>query len=275
MVSASLFCTTMSIVAADDSISLMQQSMGLRLSQGQRVLNAIAEEGNDPICVEVVAGDIAPVRGSFTATKNQQAVEVAAGSVAEGGGDFCIQKQDMLLLQRTHGLATARDLEAVIGKKRSETTTNQEETLNADNYKTWDYEEEDNRLVYVTSQWCSGAGIHSVHMDATVSKKTKKDSVSTEQERVCTCRKSLPSPVNDRWPDACDALHTGYNTSETSGYGRWKKVAMVLKSEHCNKAWIVKAACCETWDEPVSDVKAEISFNRRRNCRASTNMYAD
>jgi len=114
-----LFCVTSGVAAADDSTNLLQQTFAHEQSVGQHILHAVAEGSGDTICVDTAVGDIAPVRGSFAATTSQQAVEVAAGSVAEQAGSFCVPKQEVLLMQRTYGLNTARDIEVALDQKRS------------------------------------------------------------------------------------------------------------------------------------------------------------
>jgi len=94
-------------------------------SVGHRILAAVANASGDTICVEATVGDIAPVPGSFTATTGQQAVEVAAGTVADENGSFCVAKATVLLLQRTHSLHTANDIESALTTKDSTTARRQ------------------------------------------------------------------------------------------------------------------------------------------------------
>jgi hypothetical protein len=122
MVKTVLLSWTVAIASGDDSAGLVQLSTGVTHSQGQRILAAIAKE-DSTICVEAAAGDVAPVAGSYIAKMDQQAIEVAVGEVAPQAGSFCASKQDVLLMQRTHGLHTARDFEAALGKKTTTTTT--------------------------------------------------------------------------------------------------------------------------------------------------------
>jgi len=123
MVKGLMSTIPMAVVVADDDVtSLLQLSAGVRMSKGQSILAAVAK-GDDTICVQAAAGDVAPVTGSFTARMGQQAVMVAAGSVAREAGTFCAAKQDVLLIQRTFGLNTARDFEVALGSKKNEATT--------------------------------------------------------------------------------------------------------------------------------------------------------
>jgi len=103
---------------ATDSVCLLQAHTAVR-TVGQRVIAALSHEGKDTICVQATAGDISPIVGSFTAGKSQQAVEVAAGAVAQEDGSFCVSKQDMLLVQRSHGLTSAHDFDAALEGKKS------------------------------------------------------------------------------------------------------------------------------------------------------------
>jgi len=114
-----LLSVTSGIAAGDDVTSLLQQTQ----SVGNRILAAVANGSGDTICVEAAVGDIAPVPGSFTAATGQQAVEVAAGTAAEENGSFCVAKAAVLLLQRTHSLHTANDIESALTTKDSTTTT--------------------------------------------------------------------------------------------------------------------------------------------------------
>jgi len=188
----------MAIASGDDSTSLLQVFAGVRHSQGQRILAAVAKEGST-ICVEAAAGDVAPVAGSFIAKMSQQAVEVAAGSVAEQAGSFCVPKQDVLLMQRTFGLNTARDFEAALGAKKQTTTTT---TISFENF---DFAEDLDKEVMVKQ--CPGdrAGLLQA-MDATVAHKredsewerTRKEREADEM-RVCECRGFLKSSVGKMW----------------------------------------------------------------------------
>jgi hypothetical protein len=100
MVKIVMSTVTMAMVSADDLASLLQMS----------------KQSEDAICVQVAAGDVAPVSGSFTAT-GQAAVVVAAGSVASETGSFCYAKQDALLMQRTIDSNTDHGLEAAVALK--------------------------------------------------------------------------------------------------------------------------------------------------------------
>jgi len=199
MVNTVLSSMTMAIAAGDDSTSLLQVFAAVRQhSQGQRILTAVAQEGST-ICVEAAADDVAPIAGSFIALSSQQAVEVAAGSVAEQAGSFCVPKQDVLLMQRTFGLNTARDFEAALGAKKQTTTTT-----------TMDFEKRDwigewgdtygKKKVMVKE--CPGENAELLQtMDATVAH--KRDHADKQREademRVCECRSFLKSSVGKMW----------------------------------------------------------------------------
>jgi len=184
------------MVAADDVTSLLQLSAGVRQSQGQRILAAVAEEGKDTICVEAVAGDVAPVMGSFTARVSQQMVMVAAGSVAGEAGSFCVAKQDVLLMQRTFGLNTARDFEAALGsKKAAAATTTTTTTVDFDDF---DFAGDLNKTVVVNVGACPKVEAGLVQtMDASVQQKSAKKELelNADQLRVCACRNFLKSNV--------------------------------------------------------------------------------
>ena len=195
----------------DDSASLVQLSGGVQYSQGQRILAALAKEGST-ICVEAAAGDVAPVAGSYTAKMSQQAVEVVAGSVAPQTGSFCVPKQDVLLMQRTHGLNTARDFETALGKKNEQTTTTMTTTMTTttttattmDSAKVNFNEPHD----LVTVPWCPGQRPFLLQgLDATVARKDPSISTTSpipsapdpyaslgdDERRVCECRSFLRS----------------------------------------------------------------------------------
>merc|ERR1711865_1010922 len=129
-----LLSMAVATVAEDDSINLMQKHTRVR-TQGERIIAAAANHGSDTICIDVTAGNVAPMSGSFTAMSSQQAVVVAAGAIAESKGSFCVPKQELLLLQRTLGLHTAEEFEAAIGKKDPETTIEPEEPKLTDDQK--------------------------------------------------------------------------------------------------------------------------------------------
>jgi len=257
MVNALLCSSAMAIARADDFISMLQVS-SVQRSKGQRILDAMAEDGQDTICVHVTAGDVAPVRGSFSAQKSQQAVEVPAGSIAGEGGSFCVPKQNVLLLQRTLGLATARDLDAVLGKKKGD-QPNAKETVNKDNFATWDfvgdYHKKDgldaNKQCQSTPTPTPTSLLQT--MDATVTQKKKN---TPDEDRMCECRRHLKEAGYFRgsFLDYCGRMY-GKTDQELHAKDRWASVAKSLNqlsssgprresgSEHCDKSWVVEAAC--------------------------------
>jgi len=173
----------------------------VRMSQGQRILAAVAK-GDDTICVQAAAGDVAPVIGSFTAMVGQQAVMVAAGSVAEEAGSFCVSKQDVLLIQRTLGLNTAGDFEAALAskgpKKNKPTTTTTTVVWLEDGF---DFKGSLKENVTVKVDGCPNVGAGLVQtVDASVSdkqqKKADKKKLDDNQLKVCGCRKFLKDSVN-------------------------------------------------------------------------------
>jgi len=194
MVKTLMSTMTIAMVAADDVTSLLQLSAGVRQSQGQRILAAVADEGKDTICVEAAAGDVAPVIGSFTARVSQQTAMVAAGSVAGEAGSFCVAKQDVLLMQRTFGLNTARDFEAALGsKKAAVATTTTTTTVDFDNF---DFAGDLNKTVVVKVDACPKVEAGLVQtMDASVQQKSAKKELNADQLRVCACRNFLKSNV--------------------------------------------------------------------------------
>jgi hypothetical protein len=196
MVKTFMSTMTMAIVAADELTSLLQLSARVRQSQGQRILAALAEEDSDTICVEAAAGDVAPVAGSFTSGHDSSSVEVAAGSVAGEAGSFCVAKQDVLLIQRTFGLNTARDFEAALGSKRSKraaTTT----TTTAMDWNIFNFSKNPNKVVVVERDACPKVEAGLVQtMDASVQQKSaKKKKLDADQLRVCECRNFMKSSV--------------------------------------------------------------------------------
>jgi hypothetical protein len=202
MVNTVLSSMTMAIAAGDDSTSLLQVFAAVREhSQGQRILTAVAQEGST-ICVEAAAGDVAPIAGSFIAQSSQQAVEAAAGSVAEQAGSFCVPKQDVLLMQRTFGLNTARDFEAALGAKKQEKQTTTTTTMDFEK-RDWIGESGDTygkKKVMVKE--CPGENAELLQtMDATVAH--KRDHADKQREademRVCECRSFLKSSVGKMW----------------------------------------------------------------------------
>jgi hypothetical protein len=198
----------MAIAAGDDSTSLLQVFAAVRQhSQGQRILTAVAQEGST-ICVEAAAGDVAPIAGSFIAQSSQQAVEVAAGSVAEQAGSFCVPKQDVLLMQRTFGLNTARDFEAALGAKKQEKQTTTTTTMVFEK-RDWIGEE----LKKVMVKECPGEKAELLQtMDATVAHKRDHPSAAADKQReademrVCECRSFLKSSVGKMWNEKLMAI---------------------------------------------------------------------
>jgi len=195
MVKNVLWTMTMAIASGDDdSTSLLQVFAGVRHSHGQRILDAVAKEGST-ICVEAAAGDVAPVAGSYIAKISQEAVEVAAGSVAVQAGSFCVPKQDVLLMQRTFGLNTARDFEAALGAKKKEKQTTTTTTMDFENFN---FAENLKKEVMVQQCPDEKAGLLQT-MDATVAQKGGDSSPQKQSEademRVCECRSFLESSV--------------------------------------------------------------------------------
>jgi len=205
MVNTVLSSMTVAVAAGDDATSLLQVFAAVRQhSQGQRIVAAVAQEGSTT-CVEAAVGDVAPVAGSFTAQMSQQAVEVAAGSVAEQVGSFCVAKQDVLLMQRTFGLNTARDFEAALGaKKRKQTTTT---TTDFENFDfVGDLQKDDNHGTYRCpsnkAALLQTMDTTVAHKDSSVSplRKEQKERLADEM-RVCECRSFLKSSVGKMWND--------------------------------------------------------------------------
>jgi hypothetical protein len=216
-----LLSVTTVIAAGDDSTSLLQQTVAHRVaheqSVGTRILTAVARGGEDTICLEAAVGDIAPLPGSFTATMSQQAVEVAAGTTAEVAGSFCVQRQDVLLLQRTYGLNTANDIEAaLVSKNEKKTTTTTTTTTStsaadvlpsADNFETFDFAGDTSKKVMV-DQCPDKSSTLTQTMEVTVSNKGTKATTTTtttaatkkldaDQMRVCSCRNFLKDGVQN------------------------------------------------------------------------------
>jgi len=190
--------TGFAVVVADDVTSLLQLSAGVRMSKGQRILAAVAK-GDDTICVQAAAGDVAPVTGSFTARASQQAVMVAAGSVAAEAGSFCVSKQDVLLIQRTLGLNTAGDFEAALGSKKNKPTTTTTTVVWLEDG--FDFKGSLKENVTVKVDGCPNVGAGLVQtVDASVSdkqqKKADKKKLDDNQLKVCGCRKFLKDSVN-------------------------------------------------------------------------------
>jgi len=210
MVKIALTSMTMAIATADDVTSLLQLSAGVRHSQGQRILAAVAKDGST-ICVEAATGDVAPVAGSFIAKMSQQAVEVTAGSVAAQAGSFCVPKQDVLLMQRTFGLNTARDFEAALGAKTQTTPTT---TTTTKDFENFDFAGNFKKEVMVEN--CKKFDLEPQKellqtMDATVAhkgsdcnencqriKKEQKERQADEM-KVCECRSFLKSSAGKLW----------------------------------------------------------------------------
>jgi len=186
MVKTVLSSWTVAIALGDDSAGLVQLSSGVHHSQGQRILAAVATEGST-ICVEAAAGDVAPVAGSYIAKMSQQAVEVAAGSVAPQAGSFCVPKQDVLLMQRTLGLNTARDFEAALSKKKDESKTT---TTTTTNFENANFAENLGKKVMV--QECPAEKVALLQaVDATVARKGGDSALGADERRVCECRSFL------------------------------------------------------------------------------------
>jgi len=198
MVKTLMSTMAMAIVAADDLTSLLQLSASVRQSQGQRILAALAEEDSDTICVKAAAGDVAPVAGSFTSGHDSSllSVEAAAGSVAGEAGSFCVAKQDVLLIQRTFGLNTARDFEAALGSKRAAATTTTTTTTAMD-WNIFNFSKNPNKVVVVERDACPKVEAGLVQtMDASVQQKSaKKKQLDADQLRVCECRNFMKSNV--------------------------------------------------------------------------------
>jgi len=200
MVKTLMSTLTMASVAAEDVTSLLQLSAGLRQSQGQRIVSAIAEEGTETICVPAAVGDIAPVTGSFTAIGSQQVVVVEAGSVANEAGSFCVAKQDVLLIQRTLGLNTARDFEVALGSKSRPATTTT--TTAITDWDDFDFVGDLTKNPTVKWDGCPNVEAGLVQtVDASVSdkqrkKKADKNKLDADQLQVCGCRNFLKSTVN-------------------------------------------------------------------------------
>jgi len=214
MVKVALTSMTMAIATADDVTSLLQVSAGVRQSKGQQILSAVAEGGKDTICVAAGVGDVAPVPGSFTTKTSQQAVEVEAGSVAAEDGSFCVPRQEVLLMQRTFALNTARDFEAALGRKQQQTTTTTTTTVPS---AAFDFEGDLSKRVVVDhrSGKCEDAMRSDPvdKLDATVADKQKqkcgsscqaqraalKRGLDSDQMRVCECRNFMKTNVLKLW----------------------------------------------------------------------------
>jgi len=219
MVKIALTSMTMAIATADDVTSLLQLSAGVRHSQGQRILAAVAKDGST-ICVEAAAGDIAPVAGSFIAKMSQQAVEVTVGSVAAQAGSFCVPKQDVLLMQRTFGLNTARDFEAALGAKTQTTTPttpttttttigfenfdfagNFKKEVMVENCKKFDFEPQKELLqtmdATVAHKHMNGEGADCNENCQRINKERKER--QADEMKVCECRSFLESSASKLW----------------------------------------------------------------------------
>jgi len=258
---------TVAMVVANDVSSLLQLSAGVRQSQAQHILAAIAEQGKDTICVQAAAGDVAPVTGSFTASMSQQAVVVAAGSVAGEAGSFCASKQDVLLIQRTFGLNTARDIEAAVGSKHNKATTTTTTTVM--NWETFDFEGNLTKVVTVKAGECSNVQAGLVQtVESSVSDKQMEKKLDADQLRVCGCRNYLNNPklmaktttttTMGNNPNF-QTLAFGCSSLTTAFDGNWTRVAKEINNprhrafdqeknvtggwEHCDKSWVVQAAC--------------------------------
>jgi len=202
-----LFSVIAAAVAVEDDVTaLLQVSAGVRhqVSKGQLILAAVSKDSSkETICVKAAAGDVAPITGSFTAKMSQQAVEVAVGSVAQEAGSFCVPTQDVLLLQRTLGLATAQDFEAALGRKgetaaTATTTTKKYVRYTKANEGKWDFGEDAPTDLAAVEQCPSAASLLQT-MDATVSKKKEAAPLTNDQKRVCSCRKALEEMSEGLW----------------------------------------------------------------------------
>jgi len=194
-----LLSATTVLAAGDDSTALLQ-TFSHEQSVGNRILTAVANGSGDTICVEASVGDIAPVPGSFTATTGQQAVEVAAGSVAEENGSFCVAKATVLLLQRTHSLHSANDIESALTTKDTTTATPTTTTStlaagvppNAQNFGAFDFAGDTQKKVMVKQCPDKSRLRLTQTMEATVSKKgNPPTTLEADQMRVCACRDFL------------------------------------------------------------------------------------
>jgi len=203
-----LLSATTGFAAGDDSTALLQ-TFSHDQSVGNRILAAVANGSGDTICVEAAVGDIAPVPGSFTATTGQRAVEVAAGTVAEENGAFCVAKATVLLLQRTHSLHSANDIESALTTKDTTTATPTMTTStsaavvppNAQNFGAFDFAGDTQKKVMV-KQCPDKSGTRLTQtMEATVSKKGNPPTTSeADQMRVCACRDFLKDGVALTYP---------------------------------------------------------------------------
>jgi len=108
-------------VCDSDDVSLMQ--VGLRHKQStvsalERAAQAIRSAAADAetICVHAEPGEVAPVEGIFTMA-DEQGSSVQEGFVAPRSGTFCVPKETMLLVQRTHGFVDATAMEAALTGK--------------------------------------------------------------------------------------------------------------------------------------------------------------
>merc|ERR1719287_98918 len=254
-------------------------------SVGNRILTAVANGSGDTICVEAAVGDIAPVPGSFTATTSQQAVEVAAGTAAVEKGSFCVAKATVLLLQRTHSLYTADDIESALTTKDSTTATTTttlatsaaEVSPNAENFATFDFAGDAQKKVRV-KQCPDKSSTLTQMMEVTVSKKGNLDA---DQVRVCACRNFLKDnlqhingfmnpvlAIGILVPGMTVTDHTvpkvadfGMVCKAAAARNNWTdvvklmndpkdivprfKAANITGQEHCAKSWIIKGACAE------------------------------
>jgi len=126
---------------------------------------------------------------------SQQAVVVAAGSVAGEAGSFCVAKQDVLLIQRTFGLNTARDFEAALGSKSNQATT----TTTTVGYSDFDFAGNVSKEVTVMAGECPPAQSGLVQtVEESVSDKQQepvKPTLNADQLRVCGCRNFLKRTV--------------------------------------------------------------------------------
>jgi len=137
---------------------------------------------------------------------------VEAGSVAAEDGSFCVPRQEVLLMQRTFSLNTARDFEAALGRKQQQTTT----TTTTVPAAAFDFEGDLSKQVEVDHRFgkCEDAMRidHVDKLDATVADKQKqkqkcgpscraalKRRLDSDQMRVCECRNFMKTNVLELW----------------------------------------------------------------------------
>jgi len=271
---------------SSDESSLLQLASNFQSadSMGHRIFVAVAN-GKDTVCVSAARGDSAPVSGSFTAKMSQQAVEVPAGSVAEEEGSFCVPKQDVLLLQRTLGLNSARDFDAALGTKGEKVRTPKPPTScsvkcrygncqctgsfiepcsklscvkaedsmvvtlpNATNWATFDWYGRNRKVVV---EHCPDVALMQT-MDATVTNKGKATLLDADQKRVCACKNFMYSKRSDGQPlntfQQCP-FAGGRITSEDWQCVQTHGWAKCGQKDHAPSAW---AAWAKSLNDPKS-----------------------